>query len=148
MRKISINKMTKDNISDAAELEKLCFSCPWSSDSFESALENKNSYFICAEINFKFAGYAGMYSAADEGYIYNIAVHEEFRNMGVGEALIRNLLEYSEKKCLGFLSLEVRASNAAAIHLYEKCKFIKNGIRKNFYDSPQEDAVIMTCYSR
>lgn len=146
MQKIDVDKMTENDILDAAELEKLCFSRPWSENAFKGALENENDYFICAKIGSRFAGYAGMYSAAGEGYIYNIAVHENFRKMKVGETLIQALLDYSKKINLDFLSLEVRSSNIPAIRLYEKCEFIKNGIRKNFYDSPKEDAVIMTNY--
>ncbi len=146
MQKININKMTENDVSNAAELEKLCFSAPWSQDAFKSELKNENSYFISAKIDSQFAGYAGMYSAADEGYVYNIAVHENFRNMKVGRTLICALLDHCRKSHLAFLSLEVRCSNVAAISLYEKCGFQKAGIRKNFYDFPKEDGVIMTYY--
>ena len=146
MQKISIDKMSENDIQNVAELEKLCFSRPWSESAFKGALENENDYFICAKIGVQFAGYAGMYSAADEGYVYNIAVHENFRNMKVGGTLILELLNYCEKINLDFLSLEVRSSNIPAIRLYEKCGFIKKGVRKNFYDFPKEDAVIMTHY--
>lgn len=144
MQKISINEMTETDILDIAELEKLCFSNPWSQESFKSELKNENAYFICAKIDSRFAGYAGMYSAADEGYIYNIAVHKDFRNMKIGQALISALLVHCAKINLGFLSLEVRSSNVPAISLYEKCGFQKEGVRKNFYDFPKEDGMIMT----
>ena len=146
MQKIDIMKMTKGDISAAAELEKLCFSHPWSENAFKNELENKNSYFACAKIGSQFAGYIGTYSVAGEGYIYNIAVHENFRHIKVGESLIHALLSYCKKISLDFLSLEVRISNIPAIHLYEKCEFKNEGIRKNFYDSPKEDALIMTYY--
>lgn len=138
--------MTENYILNATKLEKLCFAVPWSYGAFESELKNENAYFIYAKIDSHFAGYAGMYSAADEGYIYNIAVHENFRNMKVGQALINALLGHCSKSHLNFLSLEVRCSNIPAIRLYEKCGFQKIGVRKNFYDFPKEDAVIMTYY--
>ncbi len=138
--------MGENDVLSAAKLESLCFSRPWSQDAFKSTLKNQNSYFISAKLGAQFAGYAGMYSAAGEGYVYNIAVGENFRHMKVGETLVRELLSHCEKIGLSFLSLEVRTSNIPAICLYKKCGFQKMGVRKNFYDFPKEDGVVMTYY--
>ncbi len=147
MQKINIKPFDESDIEEAVKLEKECFSSPWSKKGFESALAEGLSYFICARNeNGDFMGYAGMYSAADEGYIYNIAVRTEYRSNGVGTALLKNLLEYSGRHGLSFLSLEVRISNVNAIKFYEKLGFKELGIRKNFYDFPKEDAVIMSYY--
>lgn len=147
MQKININPFDKSDIEEAVKLEKECFSSPWSEKGFECAINEGLSYFISAKNETgDFMGYAGMYSAADEGYIYNIAVWTEYRSNGVGSALLKNLLEYSEKSGLLFLSLEVRKSNINAIKFYEKLGFKELGIRKNFYDFPKEDAVIMSYY--
>ncbi len=147
MQKIKLNPFEGHDIKNAAKLEKECFSSPWSEKGFEDAINEGLSYFIAAKSETDdFLGYAGMYSAADEGYIYNIAVCEKYRLKGVGSALLNNLLEHSKKLGLSFLSLEVRISNLNAIKFYEKIGFKKIGIRKNFYDLPKEDGVIMSYY--
>lgn len=147
MQKIKVSPFDEFDIDQAVELEKECFSSPWSKKSFEDAINEGLFYFVSAKNeNNDFLGYAGMYSAADEGYICNIAVCEKYRSMGIGKALLKNLLEYSGKLNLSFLSLEVRRSNWDAIKFYEKLGFKDLGIRKNFYDFPKEDAIIMSYY--
>lgn len=141
---VVIHPFTRKDIADAVNLEKSCFSNPWSKKAFEEALDNRNSCFFAAEQNGKFVGFAGLYSVFGEGYIYNIAVCDNCRGKGIGTALMQKLLDYSKEKGLEFLSLEVRYSNASAIKLYEKCGFKHTGIRKNFYDKPSEDGIIMT----
>ncbi len=146
MLKINIRPFGTDDIKEACIIEKKCFSEPWSEKSFKNALENGFSCFFAAEHMGKLIGYAGMYTVLGEGYIYNIAVEENYRHHGIGRALTEKLLEYSKNKNLDFLSLEVRTSNKFAICLYEKCGFKKIGVRKNFYSFPKEDGIIMTCY--
>ncbi len=147
MQKISVKPFDESDIEEAVKLEKECFSSPWSKNGFKCAIEEGLSYFICARNeNGDFLGYAGMYSAADEGYIYNIAVRTKYRSNGVGTALLKKLLEYAGGRGLSFLSLEVRKSNINAIKFYEKLRFKELGIRKDFYDFPKEDAVIMSYY--
>ena len=147
MQKINLRVFDYHDIKDAAKLEKECFYLPWSEKAFENSISEGLSYFVSARNEEGiFLGYAGMYSAAGEGYIYNIAVSKKYRVQGVGSALLNNLLEYSKKLGLSFLSLEVRVSNLSAIKFYEKLGFKKIGIRKNFYDFPKEDAFIMTYY--
>lgn len=149
MQKISIKTFDECDIEKAVELEKECFSSPWSKKGFEDAIKEGLSYFISARSESNdFMGYAGMYSASGEGYVYNIAVCEQYRSMGVGSALLKNLLEYSRKLGLEFLSLEVRISNLTAIKFYKKLGFKELGVRKNFYDFPKEDGLIMSYYFR
>ena len=147
MQKINIKTFDEIDIEKAAELEKECFSSPWSKKGFACAINEGLSYFISARNEAgDFLGYAGMYSAADEGYIYNIAVGKQYRSQGVGTALLQNLLEYSKEHGLSFLSLEVRTSNLNAIKFYKKLGFKELGVRKNFYDFPKEDGIIMSYY--
>ncbi len=149
MQKINILPLKNCDIKNAVKLEKECFSSPWSEKSFNDAISGGISYFIAAKSpDGEFLGYAGMYSAADEGYIYNIAVCKKYRLMGIGSKLLESLLEHSKKLGLRFLSLEVRISNLNALKFYEKLGFKKLGIRKNFYDRPKEDAFIMSYYFR
>ena len=82
----------------------------------------------------------------DEGYIFNVAVSEDYRRRGVGYALVRELVTCGMKNSLCFITLEVRESNSAAIALYSKFGFIRVGERKNYYSDPSENAVLMTKY--
>ena len=147
MPKISILPLEKEDISEIAKLEKLCFSQPWSEKAFLDAIAVGNSYFVAAKTTENLiVGYGGMYFAAGEGYIYNIAVKKEFRGQKIGRAIIQKLIDYSLKKNLEFLSLEVRESNTPAINLYKKMNFKIIGKRKGFYSCPKEDAFIMTLF--
>lgn len=146
MPKIDFSLMTFKEIPEVAKLEEKCFSSPWSEKALAESLQNESSYFVCAKSGEKVAGYSGMYYICDEGYVFNIAVDENFRKMKIGTNLLKHLTDFSKSKNLKFLSLEVRQSNIAAINLYEKLGFKNLGIRKNFYEFPKEHAVIMTLY--
>lgn len=144
MPKIEILPLKLCDIESVAEIEKECFSVPWSVANFEESLKDPMNYFICAKLSDKVLGYAGMYGIADEGYVYNIAVSENFRGRGIAKLMIQNLIKHSKDTKLRFLSLEVRKSNEIAIFLYEKYGFKKCGLRRNFYQIPNEDAFVMT----
>ena len=124
-----------------AELEKECFSLPWSEQSILDAVNNNTIFFI-AEENKKIIGYAGLQIILNEGYITNVAVTKTHRRKGVAKALMEKVLDFG--KDLEFITLEVRESNLAAQSLYEKMGFKKEGERKNFYQNPKENAYIMT----
>ena len=165
-----IRKMTFDDIAQAVEIEKQCFSDPWSEKSFEDSLarddtlflvcieeatesevlkENKivdtSSYLTNKEYMDQTVGYIGMYISYDEGNITNVAVASAYRKKGYGEALLLAAKENAKEKEVEKIFLEVRVSNEPAISLYKKMKFEKLGVRKNFYDDPKEDAYIMSC---
>ena len=126
---------------ELSEIEKECFSAPWSEESFKSA---QNTSFYVYFINDAPVGYVGIYTVLDEGYITNIAVKKACRNKGVAKSLLKEII--SVNNGLSFISLEVRKSNTPAIKLYEKFNFIKKGERKNFYSTPPEDALILTYF--
>ena len=126
-----------------AEIEKECFSSPWSEKAITDAIDN-GTRFLIAEKGFKTVGYVSINTALDEGYINNIAVKKEFRRQGIAEKLLKALDRKAKELSLAFLSLEVRQSNSGAIALYQMCGYKNMGVRKNFYDAPKEDAVIMT----
>ncbi|MBQ1829649.1 MAG: ribosomal protein S18-alanine N-acetyltransferase [Ruminococcus sp.] len=141
-----IEKMTAACIDAVAAIEAECFSHPWSKKSLEESLEKENSLFLVAVEDEKVIGYVGMEVIVDEGYIFNVAVSADYRRRGVGYALVRELVTYSMKNSLCFITLEVRESNSSAISLYSKFGFIKAGERKNYYSDPTEAAVLMTKY--
>ena len=141
-----LTPMTEEHIPQVAALERACFSRPWSEDSLRSELWNDAAVIIVAEgEDGTVIGYAGLQTVLDEGYITNVAVDERFRRQGVADELVAAFVRFGQAK-LAFLTLEVRASNDPAIALYAKHGFGEVGRRKNYYEDPKEDAVLMTVY--
>ena len=136
--------MDRSHIEQIAALEKNCFSTPWTENMLTDALFDPHASFIVAEDGEGgVLGYAGLHVVLDEGYIDNVAVEEAARRHGVASALLDVFCRFGQAN-LAFLTLEVRASNAAAIALYQKHGFAQVGLRKNYYTNPREDAIIMT----
>ena len=142
---MQIVKMEKEHCEILAELEKLCFSRPWSRKALEDEVDNPRAYFVTAVDGDKILGYGGMHCSHMECYIDNIAVEPNARRHGVADELLDVFCRFGEAN-LAFLTLEVRASNAPAIALYRKHGFEEAGRRKNYYTKPAEDAIIMTRY--
>ena len=140
---MTIEKMNDSHVSQVAQLEAICFSDPWSEKSVASELTNKLALWLVVVEDDRVAGYIGSQTVLDETDMMNVAVHPDFRRQGVGEALIIQLVEYLKAMGSHCLTLEVRASNAPAIHLYEKLGFCEIGRRKNYYRNPREDALIL-----
>ena len=138
-----MERMTQAHVAQVAELEKLCFSDPWSEKSVASELNNALSLWLVAVDGDTVAGYVGSQSVLGESDMMNVAVHPDFRRRGVGEALILELIAALKEQGNHCLSLEVRASNASAIALYKKLGFAQIGLRKNYYRNPKEDALIL-----
>ncbi len=138
-----ISAATSDDAEALAYIEAQSFSEPWSKNAFLESIDS-GTYFFKAEKDNKIIGYIGISAIAGEGYITNIAVLEEYKGLGVGILLLNRVVSLARILRLEFVSLEVRASNLAAISLYDKLGFIREGIRKGFYSSPKEDAIIMT----
>ncbi len=138
-----IEKMTADHVFQIAELEKLCFSAPWSEKSIASELTNPLSYWLVALDGEKIAGYIGSQSVMGESDMMNVAVSPDYRRQGIGEALVKALCDRLKEQGNTCLTLEVRVSNAPAIALYEKLGFVEVGCRPNYYHNPKEDALIL-----
>lgn len=140
---ISFSPITKEAASELAQLDKECFSLPWSQKQFYEDAQNPLAYYALARIDGELAGYCGIYSVADEGQITNIAVAKKFRRMGVAKAILDKITEYAVLNGLSVITLEVRESNEAAINLYLKKGFERVGYRKGYYHDPDEGAVLM-----
>ena len=138
-----ITEMKADHVPQVAALEKLCFADPWSEMSIASELQNLWSYWLVAVSGDTVVGYIGSQSSIDEADVMNVAVQPVFRRQGIAESLISTLVEELKKRGIHALMLEVRASNAPAIALYEKLGFQQVGLRKNYYRNPKEDALIL-----
>lgn len=141
---ISIEPMKKEHIEQIAEIEHLCFSLPWSENALEDELTNENAHFLTAVIEEKVLGYIGIIEICGEGDITNIAVHPDFRRLGIADALLKSAEYDAKQRNSVSITLEVRVSNEAAIALYNTNGYKAQGIRKGFYDRPKEDALIMT----
>lgn len=138
-----IRQMEIKDVEQVAALERECFAVPWSKASLEKEVGNEGSLFFVCEIKNRIVGYAGMYLIPPEGDITNIAVTEEYRGRGIAGAILTYMFDRAEALGITEFTLEVRVSNLPAIRLYEKLGFHCEGIRKNFYDTPKEDASIM-----
>lgn len=140
---LQIHDMKKENLEQVAAIERNSFSMPWSLKSFEEALDNPNAFYIVAEENGQVTGYCGAYLVLDEADVNQVAVLSSCRNRGIGKKIMKALLQRLEEAGAAAVTLEVRQSNKAAIALYESLGFVTEGIRKNFYEKPVEDALIM-----
>ena len=142
---VRIVPMNADHLDEIAELEQVCFSTPWSRNMLAEELDNACSAFLVAlDDGGHVAGYAGLQVILDEGYITNVAVQPEYRRQGLAGQLLAVFLNFAKGNHLAFLTLEVRASNYGAIALYGGLGFRSVGRRKNYYEHPKEDAIIMT----
>ncbi len=129
----------------AAALEKLCFSAPHSRQMLADELADPACVLIAAvDDSGAPAGYAGMKFVLDEGYIGNVAVFPAYRRQGVGRLLMAALDTAAVERGLCFLTLEVRSKNTAAIALYEACGYQREGLRRNYYSLPPDDAYLYT----
>ena len=138
-----ITEMNAAHISQVAALEKICFADPWSEMSIASELQNLWAYWLVAVNGDQVAGYIGSQSSIDEADVMNVAVHPDYRRQGIAESLIEALVAELKNRSIHSLTLEVRASNAPAIILYEKQGFAQVGCRRNYYRNPKEDALIL-----
>lgn len=145
---IRIVPMNADHLEEIERLERICFSRPWNRRMLAEELENQCAAFLVAVDGDTGAvmGYAGLLVMMDEGYITNVAVFPEYRRRGIAAKILEVYLNFAKANDLAFLTLEVRPTNEAAIALYQRFGFEEVGRRKNYYDLPKEDALILTRY--
>ncbi len=141
---IEIRFMQQEDLDAVARIEQETFSQPWSKEGFASSLAREDTLYLSAFSDGELAGYCGLLQVLDEGEITNVAVRKCFRGQKIASLLMEELLKKGSLRGITFFVLEVRKSNCAAIRIYEKNGFTKAGIRKNFYEKPIEDAVIMS----
>lgn len=142
---INYHLMQPRDVSGVFKVDQACFSHNWTQDSYEAETKNILSNYIVAEADGEIIGFGGFWQVIDEAHITNIAVLEEFRQTGVGQAIMNEMLALAlEKGCMG-MTLEVRGDNQPAINFYLKNKFTREGRRKDYY-GPGMDAIIMWRY--
>ena len=125
-------------------IEQQSFTVPWTEQMLRMQLQPDSHVFLSAQAQGAVVGYVGMMYVLDEGYISNVAVRPDCRRRGVADALLDALERRARALMLSFLTLEVRAHNAPAVALYEKHGYRVVGRRKNYYEKPTEDALLMT----
>lgn len=143
---VGIVKMAECHIKEIAEIENVCFTTPWSEKGLEEELSNPHARFFVALSGNEVSGYIGAHNILGEVYITNVAVKPSFRRMGIGKGLVDFLVNESICENAEFVTLEVRKSNEGARALYENAGFSVVGERKDFYERPKENALLMTKY--
>lgn len=144
-QKVTIAKLTAEQLDDAVEVERLCFITPWGRDALAQDLARApvSCYVGASLADGRLVGFAGMWVVEDEAHIGTIGVHPSFRRLGIGEMLLYWLLCESVERGVNRVTLEVRTSNYAAQALYGKYGFEKAGIRRRYYQDTDEDGLIM-----
>ena len=134
-----ICKAELSDLQDIAALESEIFSDAWSLKSLEETWNQKNAVIFAAKTEEKIAGYV-----LDEGEIARIATVPSMRRQGAAGQMFQELVAFCEEQQITRIMLEVREGNEAARRFYEKCGFTEDGIRKNYYENPQENAILMS----
>ena len=141
---ISIRELRYEDVDAVCSLEEEAFSMPWHKQSFIEMIENKDALYLVAIEDNQVVGCCGLRSIVGEGDISNIVVKKECQGRGIAQLMLKELMETGNKRFqIESFTLEVRLSNQNAIHIYEKLGFNSEGIRRNFYEKPTEDAMIM-----
>jgi ribosomal-protein-alanine N-acetyltransferase len=145
MRGLVFREAVPGDAEAMAELEKLCFTAPWSLEACKNALcDNSIACYLVCLCGGELVGYAGLWPFSPEGHIMNVAVRPDFRRRGLGAALLGRLMETTGKTHgLSAFTLEARVSNETAIRLYERLGFRERWRRRNYYPDNMEDALIM-----
>lgn len=139
-----IREMKLTDLDQVLPIETENFSLPWKENDFSFYLTKGGALFLVAEEDDHILGYCGVILTPPEGDITNVSVGSAFRGKGAGLALVQEMLKQTEARGITTLFLEVRKSNDPAIGLYRKLGFTDVCIRKNYYEYPLEDALIMT----
>jgi len=138
--------MEEEDIPSILEIENVSFQTPWRFSTFSGEIVNKGisfPYVIVHRIVERVIGYIIYWKIQEEVQISNFALHPDFRGKGIGEAVMRRIIKAIQRDGGVYVFLEVRPSNLSARSLYNKLGFKVLGTRKDYYQSPLEDAIIM-----
>ena len=141
-----IRRARPEDLSAISEIERDCFSVPWSDRLLSEEIGSPQAVFLVLCADMSVVAYINVRFIAGEGYIGNVAVKEEYRRSGYASQLLKALVHEARRLDARFLTLEVRTSNFPARRLYEKAGFSVAGERRNYYTCPTEDALIYTLY--
>ena len=140
---LQIKPLTEEYVNQVCVLEEEAFSMPWHKESFMEMIENKDACYLVGLLEGQVVSSCGLRNIVGDGEITNVVTKSSERGKGIGEQMLLKLMEEGCNMGVEAFTLEVRKSNEPAIHLYEKLGFVTEGVRKNFYEEPTEDALIM-----
>lgn len=140
---IRIEPLQECYLDQVCALEEEVFSMPWHRESFQEMIEDKNACYLVALQQEEVVGACGLRNIVGDGEVTNVVTKKAYQNRGIGATLLNQLFSIGRTMGVEAYTLEVRVSNRPAIHLYQKLGFKEEGIRKNFYEKPREDALIM-----
>ena len=141
--KIEVRDLRKEDLDAVCAIEESSFSMPWKREDFQGLIDSDNSIYLVILADGRVAGAAGYTFNGFDGYINNVVIDVDRRGQGLGKVLMKELLTVGRKNGVPEFTLEVRLSNTPAIKLYESLGFKSEGVRKNFYERPVEDALVM-----
>ena len=141
--KIEVRDLCPADLDDVCRIEESSFSMPWKREDFQDLIDSSNSIYLVILADDRVVGAAGYTFNGFEGYINNVVIDIDYRGQGLGQVLMKELLTVGRKNGVHEFTLEVRVSNTPAIKLYEGLGFKSEGVRKNFYERPVEDAMVM-----
>lgn len=141
---MNIREMETEDLEQVMPIEKECFTVPWTENGFFTFLIRQDALFLVAEEDGEILGYIGILTVPEEGEITNVCVRPSARRRHVGTRLLEALLDRMAARGIAVIHLEVRESNTPAIALYEKFGFVRDGLRRNYYEEPKEDALLMS----
>lgn len=140
---ITIEELKEQDVEVVSKIEERAFSMPWSAADFLQMINNENALYLVVKSDGVPIACCGVRNILGEGEITNVVVDKPYRGNGIGSRMLFELLEKGKQMGIQAFTLEVRKSNEAAVGLYEKAGFVTEGIRKNFYEKPVEDGLIM-----
>ena len=140
---LTIKALTEEYVDAVCVLEEEAFSMPWHRESFLEMIQNKDACYLVGILDGVVVASCGLRNIVGDGEITNVVTNAGMRGKGIGRKMLLKLMEEGVNMGVEAFTLEVRKSNVGAIHLYESLGFVTEGIRKNFYEEPVEDALIM-----
>ncbi|MBQ7776280.1 MAG: ribosomal protein S18-alanine N-acetyltransferase [Lachnospiraceae bacterium] len=140
---VQIRRLREEDVEALSVMAKACFSVPWSAKAFAELVDDEKSIYLVAVCDKEVIGCCGVVNSYGDGDIDIVMVAEKYRGKGIAQVLLQELMKQGREMGVENFTLEVRVSNAPAIHVYEKLGFVSEGIRPRFYEKPVEDAMIM-----
>ncbi|MCI6006121.1 MAG: ribosomal protein S18-alanine N-acetyltransferase [Blautia sp.] len=145
---MTLREMMVDDLDQVMEIEQDLFAVPWTKEGYFTFLTRENTMFLVVEEKGRILAYCGLLMVMDEGDVTNVAVRRDRQREGIGNFLMESLVRLADGMGVTTIHLEVRSGNETAIRLYERNGFTRDGIRKNYYTDPTEDALLMTRHSQ
>lgn len=147
LKTLRFEPLNEGHIEQILTIERMTNGAPWSERSFRNELDHEQGFFTVAKMDGKVVGYGGVWFVIDEAHITTVAVAEVHRNLGIGRKMMYQLLNKAKEMGMECSTLEVRAGNAPAIHLYETLGYKTTALRKGYYPDNKEDAAVMWMYN-